>query len=438
MGFEFFVAIRHLMSRERRALISIITTISILGVVVGVAALVAVIAVMDGADKVYLKQLIDVYAHLEIYKHDEVGENIVEMDNYRKVLKTLAEDPEVVAASPVLKRFAALKLQAGLTQTNSLYPAQILGVDPDLEGKVSRIGEENGGVVGSRIPHDGEIVVGNVLAQQIRKPLATPLQAQVNGKWVMITDAPLGIGDELYALTGRMAQTANGVVPKQSKLRVVGMFASGIYDIDKQVAYVSLATSQRMNLLDDVVDLVHVRLKDPNLADGAKKRIAAKLGPLYQVRTWGELNPEFFKALKLEKVAMFVILLLVIIVAALNIISTLILVTMEKTREIGVLRAMGTSRRSIRRIFLIEGGLIGVVGTVLGVGLGLVVCYFLKYHCPIELPEAVYGLNGLPVQVEVATVLEIMACSIGLSLLASVIPAIQAARLHIVEALRYE
>lgn len=414
MSFEFYVSLRHLLSRERKAVVSVITAISILGVTIGVAALVIIIAVMDGANQVASKQLVDVYAHIEITSKKGL------VKDYRDLLKIVSSDPEVIAASPVLKRPAALKLDSGVSNSRSMGYAMVMGVDPNLEGEVSRIGLDTGDVVGERIPHERGMVIGEEVARQLG----------------------LGLQDTVYAMPGNISNTANGPIPKQTKLTVTGIFKSGLYEVDRDTVYTSLATCQAMNMLDDVVDMIHAKIKNPYDADTVRNRILAKLrekyGDTYTAKTWGELNPDFFQALTLERLGMFIILMLVIIVAALNIISTLILVTMEKIREIGVLRAMGASRRSIRRIFLIEGALIGVIGTFLGVLLGLVGCWFIKYHLHFEMPEAVYGLTGLPVAVQWTTILEIITCSISVSLLASVIPATLAARLDIVEALRYE
>ena len=387
MRFELFVALRHLMSRERRALISVITTISILGVIVGVAALVAVIAVMDGADRVYMRQLIDVYSHIEVYDVSGAG-----FAQYREIVKEVEKDPEVVAASPILKRFAALKLDSNFSDSGAMVPAMILGVDPDTEGKVSKIGRKEGMVMGKRIPGDGEVVLGNKLSEQLR----------------------VAVGDIVFAVNNKIARTANGPIIKQSKLKVAGLFRSGIYEVDNTFAYVSLKTAQNMNVLDDQVDFVHASVKNPYMADAVKKTLSKRLGPGYKVQSWADLSPDFFAALKLEKIGMFIILLLIVIVAALNIISTLILVTMEKTREIGVLRAMGCSRRSIRRIFILEGAIIGVAGTVLGVGLGLIIAYLLP-HIPLNMPEAIYGFSGLPVYVNYMTILIIVGSSIAIS-----------------------
>ncbi|MBN1866262.1 ABC transporter permease [Candidatus Sumerlaeota bacterium] len=419
MGLEFFIALRHLMSRERRALISIITVISIVGVVVGVTALIMVIAVMDGAQKDYLKRLIDFNAHLQVLQVEmgPYGPRAGEMQDYRKVLEVVEEDPEVVATSALVQRFAMLKTEGREGgRTESFRPAQVLGIDPERERKVSRMAQDPEDVQGKSLPGRGEIVLGAELAAKM-------------GLW---------LGDSVRVFSGSYATTGLGISFKSSQLRVAGVFKSGVYDVDEMFSYVSIQEAQGLNSLDDVVDMIHAKVRDPYEIDAIRQRIEARLGPAYYVRTWAELNPPLFYALKLEKLGMFVITMLVVMVAALNIVATLILVTMEKTREIGILRAMGMSRRTIRRVFMLEGLLIGVVGTGLGVILGLVGCYILKYHCPFEIPEAVYGLKGLPVLVRPVTVLVICATSICVCLLAAVIPAFQASRLDIVEALRYE
>jgi lipoprotein-releasing system permease protein len=447
MSLEFFIALRHLMSRERRKLISVITFISILGVIIGVGALIVVIAVMDGAQMDYFNKLIDQYAHVEVWEVNLRGDDTVPIRSFEAVQKELAKDPDVVASSPVIMRYALLVKATRKMDTENLrinQPAKIFGIDPNQEEKVTRLlpsskkedekttdalpyipigdpyAKNAPALVGKRVPGDGEIVVGRILANQMH----------------------LNLGDEIHAIS-KIAETANTIVPKRSRLRVVGIFKSGLFEADQGAAYVSLPTAQRICLLEDEVDFVHARLRDPYLADRVAERLGENLaqtlrGP-WTVRSWGSLNPEFFKALFMEKMVMYVILMLIVLVAALNIIATLILVAMEKTRQIGILRAMGMSRRKIARIFVIEGAVIGVVGSLIGTLLGFLICFLLKKYVPPEwLPPAVYGLNGLPVLVKASTVLTINACSLGICLLASIIPALGAARLDIVEALRHE
>ncbi|MFW6256262.1 MAG: FtsX-like permease family protein, partial [Candidatus Sumerlaeota bacterium] len=401
------------------------------------------------AQEDYMAKLIDQFSHLEIWEREYEHGPIHPMENWQKVCDIAEQDPQVVAASPVMRFFAMLKRDSSFDENRSFRPAQIYGIIPDMEEDVSRLlpqAEEetdddnidgefyySGGVLnvkdvpplrGKREPGEGEIVLGHLLARSL----------------------DLKLGDRIYALTGKVARTAHGIVPKQSPLTVVGIFKSGLFQADEGIAYVSLETAQKVNLRGNNVDFVHCRVNDRYQADTIRDRVQALLGMKtkgnYVVRSWGELSPEFFQALWLEKLALFIILLLVVVVAGLNIISTLILVTMEKTRQIGILRAMGTSRRSIARIFMKQGFLIGAVGTLVGVVTGLFSCWFIKTQL-IDftrdlIPEAIYGLDGLPVLVKPMTVFIIMVSSMVVCLLASIIPAYQASRLDIVEALRYE
>ncbi len=401
-------------------LISIISVITILGVVLGVMALIMVIAVMDGAQEDYKERLLNQYAHIEV--HAPFGQRI---SNYQILMDLIAEDPDVKAVSPMLKHYGLLKFADDALDLGSSQPSQIFGIDPDLEAKVSVFGLENEHLIGKRAPGDDEIVVGSEIARRMR----------------------LSIGDELVVVTGKVVPLSTGMHSvHQHALKVAGMFTTGLYEVDLSVSYVSIPTSQAINLLvdddQDQVDLVHMKLTDPLLASRVEERLKTaiweKLGVLLVIRTWEKMNPDFFVALKLEKLVMFIILMLVIVVAGMNIIGTLILVTMEKTREIGILRAIGTPRRSISLIFILEGGLIGVIGTTIGLVFGLLGCHYLQHYVPVEIPEAVYMLDGIPVLVKASTVFIIVLCSMGVCLLSSVIPATLAARLNIVEALRYE
>ncbi|MBM3334644.1 ABC transporter permease, partial [Candidatus Sumerlaeota bacterium] len=266
------------------------------------------------------------------------------------------------------------------------------------------------------MPGEREIVLGCVLAERLR----------------------VHIGDSVYAVTA-LGRFATGPHPKIAKLRVCGLFQTGLYDVDALMAYTSLETAQRIYLLEDVADAIHLRVRDPYRLGPVKARLQEKLAdqPLH-VRGWDEQNPDFFAALKLEKVVMFVILLLIVLVAAFNIISTLVMIVMEKTREIGILRSMGTSQRQILRIFVLQGLIVGAFGIVVGMAIGFFICWSLQTWFPIELPAGVYGISTMPVLIRWDTIAIIMVCALAICLAASFVPAWRASRLEPTTALRYE
>jgi len=410
-SYELFIARRYLFSREGGALVTIITLISILGVAIGVCALVTVISVMDGADEDLFRKMIDVYAHVRVVTAGDGG-----FANYEEIAEAVEKTPGVVGAAPAIMRQAAIYRTAGdLTDIEGILVA---GIEYERELKVTRI---NANILsGKGEPGDKEIVLGSQLARRLG----------------------LELGDELKIVT-TMGKFANGYHPKMTVVTVVGLLQSGYYEFDNNAAYVSLATAQRMFLLGDVAEEIRVSLAEPFQVEQARPAIAAAVVPLLQGRlariiTWKDWNRDFFYALQLEKLALFIILLLVILVAAFNIIGTQILIVMQKTREIGILMSMGVSRRSVRRIFLGFGLIIGGLGTLAGVLGGIGLCSFIAHTDLIKLPEAVYGLSRLPVRVKPLTITVIVACSMAICSTAAVFPAWRAARLDPVEALRYE
>lgn len=409
MLFENFISRRYLLSREHKALVSIITVISILGVTVGVAALIAVISVMDGFDATLIEKMTGTYSHVEVLPLFAGG-----IRNYKRLTNEVEEIDGIIAAAPVIRRQAFLQKSTGI-ETQKLG-ALIMGVDPEKEKKVSTALQNiiaGKGELGYR-----EMVLGSELARRLGVRPGDPNE------------------NTLYAIT-KLARTANGPWAKINQLKVVGIFKSGLYEVDSNFAYVSMETMQSIFLLEDEVDFLHAVVENPGRAEYYSNALQDKFSPHYHVRTWKELSPDFFYALKLEKIVMFIILLLIVIVAAFNIIGTLIMVTTQKTREIGILKSMGAGRRSIRRIFLLHGITIGGFGTGIGVVLGIVICFILE-KIDYGLPPAVYGITTLPVLIKPVTILIIVGCSFFLCMIAAVIPAIQASRMNPVEALRYE
>jgi lipoprotein-releasing system permease protein len=229
-----------------------------------------------------------------------------------------------------------------------------------------------------------------------------------------------------------------GRVPRMKRFRVAGVFDSGMYDYDTTFAYVSIESAQQFLRLGHSVNGIEVKVDDIYRVDRACEAILRELGPGYWTQDWMQTNKNFFSALKLEKAVMFIILVLIILVAAFNIVSTLIMMVMEKTKEIAILKSMGAKGKSIMRIFMLDGLVIGVVGTVLGLMGGGLLCYLLKRYEFVKLPSDVYYISTLPVRVEVLDVILIALSAVAVSFLATLYPSYQASRLDPAAAIRYE
>ncbi len=406
--FEWFVAWRYLFTRERKALVSIITLISIAGVAVGVAALITVISVMDGVDVVIFRKIADLYPHVRVVTPDST----VPVDE--GVLARLREDPRVRRADPALNKKTLLRGQTQMGEGAPPRLIQLIGAEKVGKGSVYQLHESMADETFDVAP--GTILVGAPLGMQ--------------------GGAMPGSTATLTALNP--IQTAKGPAFKHLQLPVSFLFSTGYYEFDENTAFVHPDTLRELWRLKGAgADYVHVQLKNPFRAGAFAEELKLGLPEGWKVTTWQDENSEFFSALMKEKLALFLILMLVIIVAAFNIIGTLILMVLEKTREIGIMKAMGATGKQIARIFLLDGILIGVVGTIVGMGLGLLICWLIPmYELPI--PTQVYNINHLPVRIEPLTVAVVMASAFVICTLAGLFPARQAARLDPVESLRFK
>jgi lipoprotein-releasing system permease protein len=410
LRFEPFIARRYLFSGTHKALISLITIISIAGVALGVYALIVVLAVMEGFDSNLVQKIIGAYAHIEIVR-TTTDSPPVDPD---KLLPIVRSVPEVKAAGPVIMRQALIQVVPGEGEEPRQTAIFIQGVDLEAEQHVTRLMDK---VVGKKLPGPGEIVLGKKILQKLYIPLGT----------------------KVTVLSPKVVRTPTGGAALARNAIVCGAFESGFPEADEMIGYTSLETARALFMVPpNEVDGIHLVVNDPEKVDEARKKVQAAVGPDYTVTTWRERNPVLFDALVLEKWAMFIILLLIVLVAAFNIIGTLIMVVIEKTREIGILKSMGATEQAILRIFLFQGTFIGMVGTAIGAVLGLGTCYLLKYHVKIDLLSEAYLSDRIPILINPWWNILIVFSALTICLAASYYPARQAARLDPVEALRYE
>ena len=407
MNFERLVALRYLKAKRREKFISLISFISIAGIAVGVMALLVVIGVMTGFDQDLRNKILSVNAHIILIKP---GHSIAD---YNAVAREVEAVPGVASARPFIYT------QVMFSGPSNISGGVIRGLDlrtieqggpPAVqlrEGSFQSLQENSG-----ELP---EVAIGNELAKNIGATVGTRIKII----------SPLG------------TLTPMGRIPRIKNFQVGAIFHSGMFEFDNTLVYASIPRVQDYLGMDDQVTGIDVQVKDIYAADKIAAAIAAKLGPEYQTRDWMRMNRSLFAALKLEKIAMFIILTLIVLVAAFNITSTLIMMVMEKTKDIAILKSMGATRRSIMQIFMLEGLIIGVIGTAIGLGLGFLLAGILQKYEFIKLPSDVYYISTLPVKIESLDVALIAGATILISFLATLYPSWQASRLEPVEAIRF-
>jgi len=408
MSFEICFSLRYLKAKRRQGFISIITGISILGIMIGVMALIVVLAVMNGFREDLLKKILGVNSHLIILSY-KGG-----IRDTQAVMDKALEVDGVLSATPFIYSQVMIK------NAGNISGAILRGLDPDTAGTVINIDSMiKGGsltVLKKSISDPQGIILGSELSRRI---------GALPGDTVTLV-SPIG---KLTPL-GRMAN--------EGKFKVKALFESGMYEYDGSMVYLSLTDARDFLSLGDEVTGIELKVRDIDESDKIGAIIQDKLGYPYWTKDWKMMNKSLFSALKLEKAAMFIILIMIVLVGALNIISSLVMLVMEKTRDIAILRIMGVSSKSIMSIFIFQGLFVGLIGTLFGLMSGSFLCHLLARYKFIKLPPDVYYISTLPVRVELLDILLIVLAAIIISFLATIFPSWQASKLNPVEALRYE
>lgn len=418
MPFELLIGLRYLKAKRKSTFISIITFISTAGVALGVMALIVVLAVMTGFERDLKEKILGTNAHLVVIRSGAA------MDNYRATMERLKQLPGVQAATPFIYN------QVMLSTGRYVSGVVLRGIEPETDREVTRLSRslvQGGMTLLDPQPGGGPepgVLIGRELARHLN----------------------LALGDRVNVVSPTGSITPLGMMPKLKAFRVVGIFNTGMFEYDSTLAYVSLGQAQRFFDLGDTVTGIQLKVADVYGTTELAQRINHEFGPDLYARDWMQMNRNILFALKTEKVVMFIILTLIVLVAAFGIASTLFMVVMEKARDIAILKAMGARSLSIMKIFVLEGLIIGIVGTALGVLSGLLIAHNLELIIDLVqkltgknfFSKDIYYLDHFPSQVVGSDVLMISITAVVISFVATLYPAWQASRMLPAEALRYE
>jgi len=407
--YELFISLRYLKAKRKQTFISVISFISISGVAIGVMALIIVLGVMTGFSDDLRDKILGVKSHLVISTY---GAGIT---NYREIIKEVNKIEDVVSATP------SIYGQAMLTSPSNALGVVLKGIEVDSAPKVTNL---------ASIIKEGKLTDLNL-------PPSSGLPGILLGKELGMI---LGVfcGDEIKVISPFGTMTPAGMVPRCKTFKVVGIFDSGMYEYDSSLAYISLENAQHFFNNPGAVTGIEVKVKDIYQVKQVSRKVEERLGTAYQIRDWMKMHKNLYAALKLEKMAMFIILVLMIIVAAFNMVGTLIMVVNDKYKDIAILKSMGAQSLSIMKIFVLEGLIIGLIGTTLGIGGSFLLATLQNQYQIVSLPPDVYYISHLLIKITPRDLILVTISAISISLLATIYPSWQASKLDPAEALSYE
>jgi len=410
LPYELLIALRYLTAKRKQAFISIISAISVLGVVVGVMALMVALGLMTGLQKEIRSKILGTTAHISLFRSRGEG-----FDDYRQVVQRARQLPHVLGAAPAVYGKGIVASAAGQAL------ATFKGIVPAEEKTVTDIALQiEGGSLDALAGPPGAVPPPILLGRELANQLG------------------VGTGDIVNVTSPRGRLSPMGVMPRMTKFRVVGLVRSGLFEFDNGWAYMSLQDAQRLFIEDDRASLVELRVDDIYAVRSIAREIKEALGDGYLASNWIDLNQSLFSALWLEKMAIGITIGLIVMVAALNIVATLILMVMEKHKDIAILVSMGASRGAVTRIFMLQGTIIGAAGTAMGAVLGWGACQVLDRYRVLQVPVDVYQISYVPFTLLPGDAAIVVVGALLTCFLATIHPARGASRLDPAEALRYE
>ncbi len=406
MRFELFIALRYLLAPRRQASVSRVSLFSTIGVAVGVMALIVALALMTGLQGELRDRILGSTAHVYVWKTGGIAD-------YQAEVKKLLGVPGVMGAGP------AILGKALISTARADAFISLKGVDPALEPNVTDI---------QRVMQQGSLhALADVSDERPGILLGKDLAGQIGVK----------VGDVVTLMTPQGTLSPMGILPRTRSTRVVGIYALGLYEFDAAYGFVSLDLAKRL-MSKEVPDIIQVRVNDIYAAPAIAEDIAKRFGEGYVTQDWADMNQSLFSALWLEKVAISITIGLIVMVGALNIISSLILLVMQKSRDIAILKTMGTSSRRVMVLFMMQGLIIGAVGTTIGSALGLGLCWVLDTYELIQIPIDVYQVSHVPFVVLPGDFAIVVVSAVVICFLSTIYPSLQASRLDPVQALRFE